>query len=238
MGCIVPTPGHGLYRPNTWTVLYCILRLDSGYIIPTSYNITICRTFRAGQRAWLPLASMPLINQRGQYKSDIIAADAVGSAFQCIFNTFHLSNLIIDGKNVTKYQRHICGWPKRGLHSLPWPQLKSCIYWPSMLILRQTGHVSPPDLGPFKGHIKGTPDSESHMGCTVPTTMDLSKNIGRTVPTSILPSMDLLKIFEKQAWLQVHSHSAPKSISQPAIVGVSLWLWGGQANSILQGLYK
>ena len=60
-------------------------------------------------RGWLPLASMPLINQRGQYKSDIIAADAVGSAFQCIFNTFHLSNLIIDGKNIKKYQRHICG---------------------------------------------------------------------------------------------------------------------------------
>ena len=56
-------------------------------------------------RGWLPLASMPLINQRGQYKSDIIAADAVGSAFQCIFNTFYLSNLIIDGKNVKKISK-------------------------------------------------------------------------------------------------------------------------------------
>ena len=53
-------------------------------------------------RGWLPLASMPLINQRGQYKSDSIIADAVGSTLQCIFNTSHPSNLIIDGKNIKK----------------------------------------------------------------------------------------------------------------------------------------
>ena len=93
MGCIVPTPGHGLYRPNTWTVLYCILRLDSGYIIPTSYHITICRTSRAGQRAWLPLASMPLINQGGQYKSDSNITGAVGPSYQCIFNIFLFSKI-------------------------------------------------------------------------------------------------------------------------------------------------
>ena len=194
MGCTVPTtrtyvsycPDHGLIQKYSNIFSGHDTRHNSGFTIPTSYCITICRTSRAGQR----MASTCLHasdNQRGQYKSDIIAADAVGSAFQCIFNTSHLSNLITDGKNIKKHQRHICGWPKRGLHSLPCPQLKSCIYWPSMLILRQTGHVSPPDLGPFKGHIKGTPDSESHMGCTVPTTMDLSKNIGRTVPTTIQP---------------------------------------------------
>ena len=93
MGCIVPTPGHGLYRPNTWTVLYRILRQDSGYIIPTSYCITICRTSRAGQRAWLPLASMPLINQGGQYKSDSNITGAVGPSYQCIFNIFLFSKI-------------------------------------------------------------------------------------------------------------------------------------------------
>ena len=91
MGCIVPTPGHGLYRPNTWTVsknIIWILRHDSGYTIPTSYCITICRTSRAGQRAWLPLASMSLINQGGQYKSDNNITGAVGPTYQCIFNIF------------------------------------------------------------------------------------------------------------------------------------------------------
>ena len=97
-----------LYCPNTWTILYCILRIRPNHLIPTSYNITICRTSRAGQRMASTCLHAP-DNQRGQYKSDIIAADAVGSAFQCIFNTSHLSNLIIDGKNVKKYQRHICG---------------------------------------------------------------------------------------------------------------------------------
>ena len=78
---------------STWTSYFCILRLDSGYIIPTSYHITICRTSRAGQRAWLPLASMPLINQGGRYKSDSNITGAIGPTFQCIFNIFLFSNI-------------------------------------------------------------------------------------------------------------------------------------------------
>ena len=97
---------------STWTSYFCILRLDSGCIIPTSYCITICRTFRAGQRAWLPLASMPLINQGGQYKSDSNITGAVGPTYQCIFNIFlFLPNLPCQKVSTINW---ICvtTWPK------------------------------------------------------------------------------------------------------------------------------
>ena len=42
----------------------------------------------------------------------------------------------------------------------------------------------------------------------------------------------------KKAWLQVHSYSAPTSISQPVIVGVLPWPWVGKANDYIQGLKK
>ena len=97
---------------STWTSYFCILRLDSGCIIPTSYCITICRTFRAGQRAWLPLASMPLINQGGQYKLDSNITGAVGPTYQCIFNIFlFLPNLPCQKVSMINW---ICvtTWPK------------------------------------------------------------------------------------------------------------------------------
>ena len=139
MGCTVPTPGLSQLSKNMRVVLsqhldylnyLKIWHKFSGMtqVLQSQPATALPYVGHLGPvRGWLPLASMPLINQRGQYKSDSIIADAVGSTLQCIFNTSHPSNLIIDGKNVKKYQRHICGWPKRGLHSLPCPWLKLCV---------------------------------------------------------------------------------------------------------------
>ena len=119
MGCTVPTPGHMCCTvPTPWTISIIqkyeinsqVMTPDMTQVLQSQPATALPYVGHLGPvRGWLPLASMPLINQRGQYKSDSIIADAVGSTLQCIFNTFYLPNLIIDGKNIKKYQRHICG---------------------------------------------------------------------------------------------------------------------------------